>query len=88
MIKTVGDNNINTMTAKKFGTDSEELVLKWGQDYGLKTMLSITYFEEAGRGSVALEDMSIGDIALEIPEPLIISEDLVYNSDMFALLKI
>ncbi|KAG6520127.1 hypothetical protein ZIOFF_017159 [Zingiber officinale] len=120
MIKTVGDNNINTMTAKKFGTDSEELVLKWGQDYGLKTMLSITYmyvsgikekellcsigmffqfvkrnftfllaidFEEAGRGSVALEDMSIGDIALEIPEPLIISEDLVYNSDMFDVLK-
>ncbi|XP_042468108.1 uncharacterized protein LOC122051186 isoform X2 [Zingiber officinale] len=88
MIKTVGDNNINTMTAKKFGTDSEELLLKWGQDHGLKTMLSITYFEEAGRGSVALEDMSIGDIALEIPEPLIISEDLVYNSGMFALLKI
>lgn len=42
MIKTVGDNNIDTMTAKKFGTDSEELLLKWGQDHGLKTMLSIT----------------------------------------------
>ncbi|KAG6517502.1 hypothetical protein ZIOFF_020894 [Zingiber officinale] len=87
MIKTVGDNNIDTMTAKKFGTDSEELLLKWGQDHGLKTMLSITYFEEAGRGAVALEDMSIGDIALEIPESLIISEDLVYNSDMFDVLK-
>ncbi|KAG6520191.1 uncharacterized protein LOC122051184 [Zingiber officinale] len=87
MIKTVGDNNIETMTAKKFGTDSEELLLKWGQDHGLKTMLSITYFEEAGRGAVALEDMSIGGIALEIPESLIISEDLVYNSDMFDVLK-
>lgn len=41
-----------------------------------------TDFEEAGRGAVASEDMSIGDIALEIPVSLIISEDLVYNSDM------
>ncbi|KAG6520126.1 hypothetical protein ZIOFF_017158 [Zingiber officinale] len=47
----------------------------------------VSDFEEAGRGAVALEDMSIGGIALEIPESLIISEDLVYNSDMFDVLK-
>lgn len=39
-------------------------------------------FEEAGRGAIAVEDMNIGDIALEIPESLVISEDLVYESDM------
>ncbi|THU61461.1 hypothetical protein C4D60_Mb07t23520 [Musa balbisiana] len=87
MVKSVGDSNIHKMTATKFGTDSEELLLKWGKDHGVRTKLKIAYFEEAGRGAVASEDMSIGDIALEIPVSLIISEDLVYNSDMFDVLK-
>ncbi|RRT40759.1 hypothetical protein B296_00030310 [Ensete ventricosum] len=99
MVKSVADSNIHKMTATKFGTDSEELLLKWGKDHGVRTKLKIacksvylsfhlpTDFEEAGRGAVASEDMGIGDIALEIPESLIISEDLVYNSDMFDVLK-
>ncbi|KAJ8470563.1 hypothetical protein OPV22_024906 [Ensete ventricosum] len=87
MVKSVADSNIHKMTATKFGTDSEELLLKWGKDHGVRTKLKIAYFEEAGRGAVASEDMGIGDIALEIPESLIISEDLVYNSDMFDVLK-
>ncbi|WOL19036.1 hypothetical protein Cni_G27833 [Canna indica] len=87
MVKSVGDSHVDRMTTKKFGADSEELLLKWGKDHGVQTKLTIAYFEEAGRGAVALEDMNIGDIALEIPESLIISEDLVYNSDMFDVLK-
>ncbi|URE15978.1 SET domain containing protein [Musa troglodytarum] len=87
MVKSVGDSNIHKMIATKFSTDSEELLLKWGKDHGVRTKLKIAYFEEAGRGAVASEDMSIGDIALEIPVSLIISEDLVYNSDMFDVLK-
>lgn len=31
---------------------------------------------------MASEDLSIGDVALEVPESLIISEDLVYGSDV------
>ncbi|OAY75983.1 Ribulose-1,5 bisphosphate carboxylase/oxygenase large subunit N-methyltransferase, chloroplastic [Ananas comosus] len=37
--------------------------------------------------TVASEDLSIGDVALEVPESLIISEDLVYGSDVFDVLK-
>ena len=39
-------------------------------------------FEGAGRGAVAIEDLSIGDTALEIPESLIVSEDVLCESDM------
>lgn len=38
--------------------------------------------EGAGRGVLAAEDLEVGDIALEIPISVIISEDLVYKSDM------
>jgi len=38
--------------------------------------------EGAGRGALAAEDLGVGEIALEIPISLIISEDLVYESDM------
>lgn len=36
----------------------------------------------AGRGAVAMEDLRVGDIALEIPVSIILSEDLVHKSDM------
>jgi hypothetical protein len=39
-------------------------------------------FEGAGRGMVASESIGVGDIALEIPESLIISEELLCQSDM------
>lgn len=39
-------------------------------------------YEGAGRGATAAEDISIGDVALEIPESLIICEELVFESDM------
>lgn len=38
--------------------------------------------EGAGRGAIAREDLNVGDTALEIPTSLIISEELVNESDM------
>lgn len=38
--------------------------------------------EAAGRGAIAIEDLKVGDIALEIPVSVIISEDIVYQSDL------
>lgn len=39
-------------------------------------------FKGAGRGLIASDDLFIGDAALEIPESLIISEDLIFQSEM------
>lgn len=41
-----------------------------------------TDIEGAGRGAIAMEDLEVGDIAMEIPASIIISEDLVHKSDM------
>lgn len=38
--------------------------------------------EGAGRGAIAREHLKVGDIALEIPVTVIISEELVRESDM------
>lgn len=43
---------------------------------------SLLDFEGEGRGALATRDLQVGDIALEIPVSLIISEDLVHVSDM------
>ncbi|RZC63945.1 hypothetical protein C5167_025714 [Papaver somniferum] len=43
--------------------------------------------EGAGRGAVAAEDLEVGECALEIPVSIIVSEDLVYESDMYHILK-
>ncbi|KAK8926274.1 hypothetical protein KSP39_PZI018131 [Platanthera zijinensis] len=66
---------------------SEELLLKWGQTHGAKLKVTISYFEEANRGVMALEDINVGESALEIPESIIISEDLLCKSDMFKVLN-
>ena len=41
--------------------------------------------EGAGRGTIAKEDLKVGDIALEIPISLLISEELVKTSDMVCM---
>ncbi|XP_072970445.1 uncharacterized protein [Typha angustifolia] len=87
MVKSVGEQNLDDMIAQKSNTDAEDTLLKWGERHGVRTKLKIAFFEGAGRGAVASEDMRIGDVALEIPESLIISEDLVNESDMFNVLK-
>lgn len=44
--------------------------------------LIYTDVEGAGRGAIATKDLKVGDIALEIPVSVIISEELVYETDM------
>ncbi|XP_057536809.1 uncharacterized protein LOC130814683 isoform X1 [Amaranthus tricolor] len=66
---------------------NETLFMQWAQTYGVKSKLQIAYFEGTGRGALAAEDLEVGDIALEIPISVVISEDLVYESDMVHKLK-
>ncbi|KNA09545.1 hypothetical protein SOVF_152550 [Spinacia oleracea] len=67
--------------------DSEKHLMEWAETHGLKSKLNIAYIEGAGRGVLAAEDLEVGDIALEIPISVIISEDLVYKSDMIPVLE-
>ncbi|KAL6001971.1 hypothetical protein ACLOJK_040535 [Asimina triloba] len=82
MIKSLGENNINGRMIEKYNSGPEELLLQWGKDHGVRTKLEIAHFEVGGRGAVAAENMDVGDTALEIPESLIICEDLLHESDM------
>lgn len=51
-------------------------------NYTYVYLIEILVFEGAGRGMVASENIDVGDIALEIPESSIISEELLCQSDM------
>lgn len=44
--------------------------------------IHLTDVKDASRGAIAREDLKVGDTALEIPASLIISEELVRESDM------
>ncbi|KAL2534787.1 SET domain-containing protein [Abeliophyllum distichum] len=68
-------------------SDMENCLLEWGVNNGVKTKLDIAHVEGAGRGAIAREDLKVGDIALEIPLSVIISEDLLHESDMFPILE-
>lgn len=48
----------------------------------------VLVFEGAGRGMLASESIGVGDIALEIPESLIISEELLCQSEVVCSLQI
>lgn len=41
--------------------------------------------EGAGRGAIAREDLKVGNVALEIPVSVIISVELLHESDMVIL---
>ncbi|XP_027916186.1 uncharacterized protein LOC114175624 isoform X1 [Vigna unguiculata] len=43
--------------------------------------------ERAGRGAIARKDLNVGDIALEIPVSIIISEELIHETQMYGVLK-
>ncbi|CAN4105461.1 unnamed protein product [Withania somnifera] len=62
--------------------EAEKRLQQWGQDQGVKSQLEISYFDGAGRGAVARQDMRIGDIALEIPLSIVITENLVHEHEM------
>ncbi|XWS73228.1 hypothetical protein CRYUN_Cryun02cG0109600 [Craigia yunnanensis] len=63
--------------------DKEKCLVQWAESNGAKTRLQIA----SGRGAIAMEDLEVGDIAMEIPSSIIISEDLVYKSDMYQILE-
>ncbi|KAL9686929.1 hypothetical protein QQ045_031323 [Rhodiola kirilowii] len=64
-----------------------EKLLQWGEKNGAIIKLQIANIEGAGRGAIAMEDLNVGDIALELPISMIIKEELVHKSDMFHVLK-
>ncbi|KAL2464314.1 SET domain-containing protein [Forsythia ovata] len=76
-----------TRILRDSNSDMENCLLEWGVKNGVKTRLDIAHVEGAGRGAIAREDLKVGDIALEIPLSVIISEDLLHESDMFPILE-
>ncbi|EMS63876.1 hypothetical protein TRIUR3_16437 [Triticum urartu] len=86
-LRSVGLTDKHQMALQTENHETEDSLLKWGEQHGVKSKLQIAFFEGAGRGMLASEDIGVGDIALEIPESLIISEELLCQSDMFLALK-
>ncbi|XP_057995233.1 uncharacterized protein LOC110640922 isoform X2 [Hevea brasiliensis] len=84
--KFVDKNREESRIDKSYSCDKEKRIAEWGEINGIKSRLEIVYVEGAGRGGIATKDLKVGDIALEIPVSIIISEDLVHQSDMFHIL--
>ncbi|KAK2993501.1 hypothetical protein RJ640_015185 [Escallonia rubra] len=76
-----------TTIFENINVDREKRLLQWGQSNGVGAKLYLAYVQGAGRGAIAREDLKVGDIALDIPVSVIISEDVVYESDMFTILE-
>ncbi|RHN64751.1 putative [Fructose-bisphosphate aldolase]-lysine N-methyltransferase [Medicago truncatula] len=88
LISDFGDqSNMKGVLEKHHSCEREEHLIEWGKSHGVKTGLKIAYVEGAGRGMIAGKDLKVGDIAIEIPVSLIISEELVLETDMYRLLK-
>ncbi|KAI3874977.1 hypothetical protein MKW98_019550 [Papaver atlanticum] len=87
MIREFGDKSKEETVIVKCGCKGEDELVEWGRNHGVQTKLQIAYVEGAGRGAVAAEDLEVGECALEIPVSIIISEDIVYESDMYHILK-
>ncbi|KAL1335367.1 hypothetical protein HN51_064276 [Arachis hypogaea] len=88
LISDFGDkNSVKGIVERDHGIDQEERLIKWAESNGVRTQLKIAYVQGAGRGAIAREDLKVGDIALEIPSSIIISEELVCETDMYHVLK-
>ncbi|KAG2582767.1 hypothetical protein PVAP13_6KG173400 [Panicum virgatum] len=86
-LRSVGKSDDAQMVSQTQNHDAEDSLLKWGEHHGVKSKLRIAFFQGAGRGMVASENICVGDTALEIPESLIISEELLCQSEVFLALK-
>ncbi|CAO2187626.1 unnamed protein product [Urochloa humidicola] len=86
-LRSVGKKDDAQMASQTQNHDAEDSLLKWGEHHGVKSKLRIAFFQGAGRGMVASESIGVGDTALEIPESLIISEELLCQSEVFLALK-
>ncbi|TKY54577.1 SET domain-containing protein 4 [Spatholobus suberectus] len=88
LISDFGDkNSVKGVVEKDHSCDQEEHLVEWGESNGVMTQLKIAYIEGAGRGAMARKDLKVGDIAVEIPVSIIISEELVHETDMYGVLK-
>ncbi|CAO2168560.1 unnamed protein product [Urochloa humidicola] len=86
-LRSVGNKDDAQMASQTQNHDAEDSLLKWGEHHGVKSKLQIAFFQGAGRGMVASESIGVGDAALEIPESLVISEELLCQSEVFLALK-
>ncbi|KAG8046840.1 hypothetical protein GUJ93_ZPchr0008g13648 [Zizania palustris] len=86
-LRTLGFKDNGQMIVQTQNQAMEDSLLEWGEQHGVKTKLQVAFFQGAGRGMVASENIGVGDIALEIPESVIISEELLCQSDMFLALR-
>ncbi|KAI3926569.1 hypothetical protein MKW92_004833 [Papaver armeniacum] len=86
MIREFGDKSSEETGIVKCGCQGEDEFVEWERNHGVQAKLQIAYVEGAGRGAVAVEDLEVGECALEIPVSVIISEDIVYESDMMGTL--
>ncbi|KAM7472794.1 hypothetical protein LguiA_010977 [Lonicera macranthoides] len=77
----------DTKIVANCSSDMENRLLHWGESNGVVTKLDIVYVEGAGRGAVAREDLKVGDVAMEIPLSVIISDEFVHEADMFPILE-
>ncbi|KAL3841037.1 hypothetical protein ACJIZ3_025628 [Penstemon smallii] len=86
-IHTLGSKFVEeTKIVEDSSCDKEQCLLDWTVKNGVKTKLEIAYVEGAGRGAIATEKLEVGDVALEIPVSIIISEDLLHESDLYPIL--
>ncbi|XP_061361744.1 uncharacterized protein LOC133305517 [Gastrolobium bilobum] len=87
-ISDFGDkNSVKGVIDRDRSCYQEERLIEWGESNGVKTEIKIAYVEGEGRGAIARKDLKVGDIALEIPLSIIISEELVHETDMYRVLK-
>lgn len=66
---------------------AETQLFYWAIKQGVKSKLNIAEFEGLGRGAVATMNLNVGDVAVEIPQSLIICEDTALRSDMRQVLE-
>ncbi|CAN1229313.1 [Fructose-bisphosphate aldolase]-lysine N-methyltransferase, chloroplastic [Linum grandiflorum] len=83
----LGNDKVKGRTSISNECGHEKKLVEWGVSNGVKTSLEIALVEGAGRGAIAAKDLKLGDIALEIPESLIISHEHARHSDVFKVLN-
>lgn len=87
-LRELGDKNKEEPIIDEINSSGREnALIDWAKRNGVQTHLQIAYIKGAGRGAVAVKDLDVGDIALEIPSSTIISEELVHKSDMYQILE-
>lgn len=76
----------NTVGVRCTG-QAEMQLFYWAIKQGVKSKLNIAEFEGLGRGAMATMNLNVGDVAVEIPQSLIICEDTALRSDMRKVLE-